>query len=107
MTVLSAVAERPRRRGSGLLTVVAVALAFALLVGAWLGAAGVSTSNFSFTMTARQLLPIAGSLLLIFFMLGLLVLLVGAIVRKISGHPAALERRLVHACTAVVLWIFG
>ncbi len=106
VTVRSAVAPRPPRRGSGLVAVAAVALAFALVVAAWLGAAGVSTSNFSFTMTARQLLPIAGSLLLVLFILGLLVLLVGAIVRKISRHPAALERRLVHACTAVVLWIF-
>jgi predicted AlkP superfamily phosphohydrolase/phosphomutase len=80
------------------------AVAFALLVGAYLGVAGVATSNFAISMSPSQLFPVAGLAFLVYLGAGALVAGANALGRKARSDTARLERRLVHVMAAVTLW---
>ncbi len=93
-----------RSRGRALVALLAVSVAFALLAGAYLGVAGVATSNFAISMSPRQLFPVAGLVLLVYLITGALVTAVSLLGRRPRSDTARLERRLIHAMTAVTLW---
>jgi hypothetical protein len=99
-----------RASGDGgflLRALLALALGFALAWGACLGVAGVATSNFTFTLSIRELLPFAGVLFIAYLMLGLVVLLVSLAVPPRPIGQESFERRLFLVFTTVSVWTWS
>jgi len=80
-----------------------VAAAFALGVGAWLGAAGLSTSAFSFTIERRQVLPLIAAAFVTFLVVGVVALLLRRTRRSFGRREDALQG-LLQSMYTVCIW---
>ncbi len=85
-------------------TLVVGALAFALLLGAYLGVRGVSTSVFTFSLQPAQTVPLVFVFFIAYLIVGLLVLLPTLIIPRRERGPDHHEGRLVHGLACVTLW---
>ena len=95
--------DAPRR--SAAIEVAAFAVAYALLAAAVLGALGLRTSGFTFTLAILQLLPLVLLSFVAYLVVGLIALAPGFVRRR--AHAGARTRsRLVFAMTTVTLWVF-
>jgi predicted AlkP superfamily phosphohydrolase/phosphomutase len=86
------------------LTAATVAAAFALIAGAILGVAGLSTSGFALSLRAREVYPVVAVLFLVHLAVGLIVLLWRLIVSRGGARWRRIDRRLIHANATVALW---
>ncbi len=101
----SAVTRQWTGRWNALRRVFVFAAAFSLVLAAVLGAFGLRTSGFAFTLAWRQLVPLVFLSFLAYVVLGA-VTLTPLILRRSSGAVARLEARLVFVMTAVTAWLF-
>ncbi len=81
------------------------AAAFALLVAAVLGALGLRTSGFTFSLAIRQLLPLVLLSFVAYLVLGFIVLIPG-FRRRRARTGVQTQSRLAFAMTTVTLWAF-
>ncbi len=94
--------QAPRKAAA--LDVAVFAAAYALLVAAVLGALGLRTSGFAFTLALPQLLPLVLSSFLAYLLVGFVVL-APSLLRRTRGTSRRTGFRLAFAMTTVTVWV--